>query len=159
MIRLGRGTTSLLLVLAGLSAPLTGLAAEQPGTAVPSSPVSPGGMLQVLLGLIAVLGAVVATAWLLRRFTPGYSAMGGMLKVIGGMSVGPKERVVLVEIGDTWLLLGVAPGQVNALHSMPKPEDVTTAASMAHGVTESGFAAWLKQAVQRRQDRVKQTKI
>lgn len=78
-------------------------------------------LLQVLLGLGLVLGAIAATAWLLRRFSPGQVAASGNLRVVGGVAVGPKERVVLVDVGDTRLVLGVAPGRVNTLHQMPRP--------------------------------------
>ena len=79
-----------------------------------------GGMLQVILGLGLVLAAIAGCAWLLRRFG-GLQAHGsGAIKVIGGSAVGQRERVVLVEVADTWLVIGVAPGQVTTLHSMPK---------------------------------------
>ena len=41
------------------------------------------------------------------------------MKTIGGASLGGKERVAVVEIGDTWLVLGAAPGNVRLLHTMP----------------------------------------
>jgi flagellar protein FliO/FliZ len=107
-------------------------------------------MLQVLLGLIAVLAAIAAIAWLLKRFVPGQGGAGGMLRVIGGVMVGPKEKVVLVELGETWLLLGVAAGQVNALHSMPKPEGQPVQGAPA--TPEPGFSAWLHRARRRRKD-------
>lgn len=122
--------------------------ASPPPVAIPSHPL--GGMLQVLFGLAIVLAAVWATAWLLRRFAPGQSSAGGALRLVGGIMVGTKERVVVVEAGETWLLLGVAPGQVNLLHSMPRPEGIA--------IPETGqfqgrnFGAWLKQAIQGRHD-------
>ena len=85
-----------------------------------SSPVSIGGVLQVLFGLAVVLATVAGAAWLLKRLAPGQISAGGAIKLIGGIAVGPKERVVVVEVGDTWLVVGVAPGQVTALHNMPR---------------------------------------
>ena len=114
------------------------------------SPVSLGGMLQVLLGLGLVLAAVAGSAWLLRRFSPGQIGAGGAVKVIGGVALGPKERLVLVEIGETWLVLGVAPGQVNTLHTLAKPQGGTLAAEVPSGGAEHGFSTWLKQAMQGR---------
>ena len=110
-----------------------------------ASPVSSSGVLQVLLGLALVLAAIAGTAWLLKRFVPGQSAAGGVLKLVGGLMVGPKERLVLVEIGETWLLLGVAAGQVNTLHSMPKPQG---GAQQVQPVINSAFSGWLKRALQ-----------
>lgn len=126
--------------------------AAQPTAQAPlpiASPVSFGGMLQILLGLGFVLAAVAGTAWLLRRFSPGQIGAGGALKVIGGVALGPKERLVLVEIGETWLVLGVAPGQVNTLHTIPKPEGGAFTVEALPGGSK-GFAVWLKQAMQGR---------
>jgi flagellar protein FliO/FliZ len=90
--------------------------------AVPApSAFSLGGLLQVLVALLLVLAAIVATAWLLKRFGPTQLS-GDALKVLGGVAVGPRERLVLVEVGTTWLVVGVAPGQVRAVHTMPRPE-------------------------------------
>lgn len=84
--------------------------------------VSTGGALfQGLFGLIIVMAALALFFWFLRRFSPGQTGAQGVVKVIGGVMVGPRERVVVVEVGDTWLLLGVAGGQVNTLHSLPRP--------------------------------------
>ena len=77
--------------------------------------------MQVMLGLGLVLAAIAATAWLLKRLSPGQVTAAGSLRVVGGVAIGPKERVVLVDIGDTRLVLGVAPGHVSTLHQMPRP--------------------------------------
>lgn len=143
--RLGRFSPLPLALLAGTA--LAGTGGGVP-TAISSSPVSPSGMFQVLLGLVMVLAAIWATAWLLRRFVPGQSGAGGVLRVIGGVMVGPKERVVLVELGETWLVLGVASGQVSTLHSMPRPEGQVAGPGAGEG--KAGFAAWLHRARQGR---------
>lgn len=101
------------------------LAAE---TAVqPVATTSFASLLQVLFGLGLVLAAIAGTAWLLRRFSPGQVAAAGSLRVVGGVAVGPKERVLLVDVGDTRLVLGVAPGHISMLHQMPRPANETVA--------------------------------
>jgi flagellar protein FliO/FliZ len=137
----------LLWLPSAVAAQTTGQAAPQ----IPASPVSLGSLLQVLFGLVLVLAAVAGTAWLLKRLAPGQVGMGGIVKVVGGVAVGPKERLVLVEVGDTWLVLGVAPGRVSAVHNMPKPQE--TVGLGGDTVAEGGFASWLKQATQRRQEK------
>lgn len=111
-----------------------------------AAPLSMGGAFQVLLSLLIVLAAIAGGVWLLKRFSVGRQAAGGVVRVVGGVALGPRERLVLVEIGETWLLLGVAPGQVNTLHTLPKPAD----APKIEMLPEPAFAAWLRQAVQRR---------
>jgi flagellar protein FliO/FliZ len=104
-------------------------------------------VLKVLLGLGVVLAAVVGAGWLARRLSPTPLG-GGWLKVQSGISVGTRERVMLVEIQDTWLVLGVAPGQVSLLHSLPRPAE---AAAASHtGSQQANFSAWLKTTLERR---------
>lgn len=94
--------------------------------AQPVATTSFASLLQVLFGLGLVLAAIAGTAWLLRRLAPGQVAASGTLRVVGGVAVGPKERVMLVDVGDTRLVLGVAPGHISTLHHMPRPANETT---------------------------------
>ncbi len=99
-------------VLAGASAPVASA-----GSAVPAT-----GLIQVVVGLILVLAVIAVAAWLVRRLSLAAGAGSGPVRVVGGAAVGQRERVVVVEVDGTWLVLGVAPGQVRALHSMPRAE-------------------------------------
>jgi flagellar protein FliO/FliZ len=85
-----------------------------------AAPDTAGSMLTVLLSLALILGGFVAVAWLARRYLPGMGAQGAV-KVVGTTPVGARERVVVVEVDDTWLLLGVGGGNVRLLHTQPKP--------------------------------------
>jgi flagellar protein FliO/FliZ len=91
------------------------------GTAIPGLGLA--GMLQALLGLALVLVLVLGVAWLVRRFGLQAPRLGNTVKVVGGVMLTPKERVVVVEVQGTWLVLGVAPGQVSMLHSLPATPD------------------------------------
>ena len=71
---------------------------------------------QVLVGLFVVLGAIVAAAWIGRRLMRIQPRGDEHLRLVGGLSLGPRERVVLIQAGETQLLVGVAPGRVQALH-------------------------------------------
>ncbi len=107
--------------------------------ALPPSPVTFSGLLQVLLGLALVLASIVATGWLLRRIGPSQSA-GGLLRVVGGVMVGPRERLVVVEVGEQWLILGVAAGSVSLLQAVPRG----TAGTLPSAAGQSFDPAWLK---------------
>ena len=87
-----------------------------------AAPDSAASLLTVLLSLVLILGGFVAVAWFVRRYLPGMGAQGAV-KVVGTTAVGARERVVVVEVDDTWLLLGVGGGNVRLLHSQPKPAD------------------------------------
>ena len=116
-------------------------------TEATGSAASSGSMLQVILGLGLVLAVMAGSAWLLKRFGGLQQRSGGGIKVIGGSAVGQRERVVLVEVADTWLVIGVAPGHVTALHSMPKGEITTGTADTVGGAsTDHHFSAWFSKS-------------
>lgn len=80
-----------------------------------------GSLVQVTLSLMVVLGAVFAAAWLMRRLKGFSKFASGPIQIVADVSLGAKERAVLVQVGDKQLLLGVAPGQVNVLHTLEEP--------------------------------------
>lgn len=102
----------------------TGTAAHvfaAPG-AVASGPVSGvAGLGQVTLALCIVLGAIFLCAWLARRMRHISSGRAGAVTVVAEVRLGPKERAVLLQVGPTQLLVGVTPGQINALHVLAEP--------------------------------------
>ncbi|MDN5752493.1 MAG: flagellar biosynthetic protein FliO [Nitrosospira sp.] len=115
-----------------------------------ASPAADGGMLQVMLGLVLVLAVIAGSAWLLKRFGGMPRGSAGAIKVIGGSAVGQRERVVLVEVADTWLVIGVAPGQVTALHNMPKGESMATGRAAGENESDARFSAWFRQVMEKR---------
>ena len=134
------------------------LAAPAAGTAAVTTPLPAGAatpelgasVLQMMFGLAVVIALLFACLWLIRRLSAPRGG-GAAIKVLGAAAVGPRERVVLVELGEQVLVLGVAPGSVTRLHDMkrselPLPADAAGIAAPAG----KAFAAWLKQATERR---------
>ena len=130
---------------------LLAICVESASATAPAAGVGPavpaGSIAQMVLGLALVLALVGALAWLLKRYSGVRGTGSGLIRVIGGAAVGQRERIVLVELGGTWLLVGVAPGQVRTLHTMPKMEsaadDTSGAAAMA-SPAHAGFSTWLR---------------
>ena len=113
------------LLLQTTSHPL--LALEQPATKAITpivDPLSGTNVVQMVVGLVFVLILVFAIAWLLRRVGSVSLRGGGALKVIGGMSMGARERVVLLQVGEEQLLVGVSPGRIQTLHVLENPIEV-----------------------------------
>ncbi|MDR3426253.1 flagellar biosynthetic protein FliO [Silvimonas sp.] len=109
---------------------LAATSASAVSAAIPAatSASSFGQLAQVVLALVFVLGLIFVSAMLMRRFSllPGMAA-GNRLRVVSGAMVGPKERVVVVELDNTWLVVGVTPHAVNLLHTQAKPDDAPAA--------------------------------
>ncbi|PKM01670.1 MAG: flagellar biosynthetic protein FliO [Gammaproteobacteria bacterium HGW-Gammaproteobacteria-6] len=80
--------------------------------------------MRVVLSLVAVIAVVMLAAWMMRRLQSGISSAPRRLRVLESHSLGVKERMVLVAVGEQQILLGIAPGHVHTLHvlSTPLPE-------------------------------------
>lgn len=112
--------------------------------------------MQIIFSLILVLGAVAVVAWLMKRINMPKHGAASLLKVVSGVAVGPRERVVLMEVNDTWLVVGVAPGQVRTLHTMPKgviPSNIGSVSTSNSDLPDGKFQMWLKQMVEKRNAR------
>lgn len=103
------GSTGISLVTLGLLSPAA--LAESGAT----------GMAGMALSLLLILALFVLAAWLAKRYLPQIGKIGPV-KIIGSTMLGAREKVVVVEVQDTWLVLGVGGGQVRTLHTLPKPQ-------------------------------------
>lgn len=75
-----------------------------------------------VLALLLVVGLILALAWLARRMPGiGAGASNPALRVVGSLALGPRERLVVVEVGQTQLLLGVGNGGTRTLHTLEAP--------------------------------------
>ena len=81
-----------------------------------------------MLALAAVVAVIFALGWLVKRARlPGLSSAVPM-RTVGVLHVGARERVMIVEIGAQWHVLGVTQQSINAIGTMapvvaPPPVD------------------------------------
>ncbi|MDH3325910.1 MAG: flagellar biosynthetic protein FliO [Gammaproteobacteria bacterium] len=78
-------------------------------------------ILKVAGGLLLVIFAIFGSAWFYRRFGNFSPVANDSLKVIGGLTMGQKEKIVLLQVGDEQVLIGVAPGNIQKLHVLASP--------------------------------------
>lgn len=126
----------------------SGSALAQTAAAATDPPgVSATTILQTALGLSLIIGVLFLAAYLLRKLNGGRGfGSHGPLRVVGGLLLGSRERIVLVEIGDTWIVVGLVPGQIRTLHTLPKGE------SKPAGDGDKHFAQWLRQITERKNE-------
>jgi flagellar biosynthetic protein FliO len=112
------------LLAAVLAWPLSALAAE-PVTSAAAVPAAGGGvgaqLTQLVLGLLLVLGLIFALAWLLRRVQRAGPQQGQLIELISSRALGPRDRLVLVQVGNEQILLGLTPGRITPLHVLKEP--------------------------------------
>jgi flagellar protein FliO/FliZ len=124
-----------------------------PQVALPASSGSgAAGLLQTIFALLLVLGLLIGLAWLLKRYGPKPGGGLANLRVVGALNIGGRERIMVVEVGDQWIVVGAAPGRVNALHTMPRQDvDLGAGTGAAQGgIPATRFADWLKNTMDKR---------
>lgn len=119
MIMRAAATLAVMLTLSGKA-----LAADLEPGRVESTLFSTGLLAQMTLGLLLVLALAVGLSWLLRRYA---LPRDGLIRVVGGLPLGARERLLLVEVDEVRLLIGITAHQIQALHvftpSTSKPVD------------------------------------
>jgi flagellar protein FliO/FliZ len=79
--------------------------------------------IRMVIGLAVVLALLGATAWVSRRFRVGAGMRGGLIEVVSGLSLGARERVVLIRVGGDQVLVGVSPSGMRTLHVLNQNSD------------------------------------
>lgn len=114
--------------------------------------VSPtGGVLKMVIGLAVVLAVMALITWVLKRMVPGVGNKQSVIRIVGGVSVGSRERVVVLEVAGRWIVVGVAAGQVSSLANLESgTNNLAESIPMGRSMTDSDndgfsntFAAWL----------------
>lgn len=109
-------------------------------------PVTTSALLETLLGLFMVLGCIAFLAWLLRRTNRFQSSANGEMKIITSLALGPRQRAVLLQVGEQQILLGVTAQSVQTLHILETPLKSST----IKGDTNPSFAQKFQQIMQQR---------
>jgi flagellar protein FliO/FliZ len=92
-----------------------------PAYAQTPTPEGPS-LLPLVLTFVFVLALIPIAVWMLKRIGAGNISAAAGLRVVAQLPLGQRERLVVVEAGDRWLILGVTPSSINRLGTLPKGE-------------------------------------
>jgi len=138
-------------------APRVSLPSPLPASLPTATSPGAGGLLQTILALMLVLALLAGLAWVMKRYGPRMSGGSANLRVVGALNLGGRERIMVVEVGDQWIVVGAAPGRVNALHTMPRQEGEAAPpaapGASAGGIPGNNFSDWLKKTIDNRNAR------
>jgi|SRR5690554_236804 len=99
--------------------------AAKTGSAVVSnatvSPVGAGTLVSVLLALLGIIALILGLAWFAKRAGASGWSRSGDMKVVASLALGTRERLLLVDIANTQILLGVTAQNINTLHVFEQP--------------------------------------
>src|ERR1700683_5743269 len=100
-------------------------------------------MAQLTLSLIAIVGLILAIGWMLKRLKLAGPRGTGELAVIDQVTVGPRERVVLVRVGESQALIGIGASGLVSLSPLATP------IVLQIGTQAAAFAGSLRCFIQR----------
>ena len=136
-------------VSAPVSAPVP--AAAPAVSTAPLAGPSAGNLVQTTFALLFVLGLLAVLAWALKRYGPKAAGGNAHVQLVGHLNLGGRERIIVVEVGEQWIVVGASPGRVNALATMPKQATSADGASLhPQQPAAPSFGDWLKQTVENR---------
>jgi flagellar protein FliO/FliZ len=123
-----------------------------PGADVPKQTVrtiSSGDMLQWGIGLLMVLAVFFFCVWGMRKLS-GITINGAeKMRIVGGLSLGMREKVILLQVGKKQLVLGVTPGRIDALHVLEGDDCLNNEPSRP---MDGGFGAIVQQVMKGKTD-------
>ncbi|ORT65201.1 flagellar biosynthetic protein FliO [Pseudomonas mosselii] len=129
MKRMVRG----LIALGALLVSEVVIAAAEPNASA-AAPL-PGGLgaqlAQIVFGLLLVVGLIFFLAWLLRRMQGNAQRGAQVIEIVGSRAIGPRDRLLLVQVGKEQILIGHSPGSIEALHVLAEPVEVPATARQA----------------------------
>ncbi len=137
-----RGLQMAVLLIAMVFAPQSVFGTETPA-GLPATPgIGGGDILSLGLSLIVVVGVILALGWFYSRsrFVSGGGA--DLITIVATRPLGPKERLMVVEVADQQLLIGMTSSGANTLHVLDKPIEAS-----AKAPASGSFANRLKSAL------------
>jgi len=123
-----RRLLSVLLMLPALVwavEPATQAAPAAPAQVANSVSSGVGGQVaQLLFGLLLVIGLIFVLAWVMRRVQRAGPNNSQVIELVSSRAIGPRDRLVLVQVGNEQVLLGISPGSITPLHVLKEPVQV-----------------------------------
>ena len=121
----------------------TAIVANTAQSAEPGKIVGGADVATMILSTLVVVAAIVALGWVYSRSKFAIAGNRDVINVVSSRALGTKERLLLIEVADQQLLVGMTASQVQTLHVFDKPVVDSSAADAA----SSSFAERLRSTV------------
>lgn len=103
---------------------------------------------QIILSLVFVLLLIFLAAWLLKGFSKYPGAASGHLRILGALSVGQKEKILLLQVGKEQIVVGVTTSEIRLVHQLSETVEVEDYKPVS--VINSAFSKRLQDALNSR---------
>lgn len=114
-------------------------------TAVAANTAAPGSIVRIVVSLVLIVGLMIVLAVMFKKFGLNRMQSNFPVKLIGAISVGNNQRIMIIEAGEEWIVLGVTPQNISTITSMPRQEDNNTIDSTVN----PNFPGWMKNAFEK----------
>jgi flagellar protein FliO/FliZ len=102
-------------------------------------PISSSYLIKLTVGLLVVVGLVFLLAWLVKKMQLVQSSNNGLIKIVSAISVGQRERIALIQVGEEQLLIGLTPGRIDKLHTLEKAIETANQPVVASSTFQQKF--------------------
>jgi flagellar protein FliO/FliZ len=110
------------------------LMAEQSANQIPSvDEVSSSYISRIVIGLVLILVLIFLLAWVMKKMQLTPQSGQQLIKIISAISVGHRDRIALIQVGDEQILVGLTPGRIHKLHELKSAVDISHDEDMAPG--------------------------
>lgn len=121
--------------------------AEQAASELPEvDPVSSAYLLKLTGGLVFIVVIIFGLAWAMKKMQLTQHSNNGLIQIISAISVGQRDRIALIQVGDEQILVGLTPGRIQKLHALTSP---VARQQQAVDKQEQPFAEKFKQLLER----------
>lgn len=111
-----------------------------------SQPVNSTSILELTLGLVFIIVLIFVVAWFVKRFSVFHPVASEQLKVVAGIHLGQREKILLVQVGEEQILVGLTATDIRTLHKLDVPLKVQENKSMANSDFAKKLAALIDRA-------------
>lgn len=126
------------------------LLAEEVSSTIPSVyPVSSGYLLKLTLGLVFIVLLIFALAWLMKKMQLTQHSQNGLIHIVAAISVGHRDRIALIQVGDEQILVGLTPGRMQKLHTLKSYVNPNVNPKSDKPASQHSFTEKFKQLVDR----------
>jgi flagellar protein FliO/FliZ len=108
-------------VIAFLALPMSPVFAAESTLTGQSAILDTSSLLQMLLALGVVVVLIIGLSVAVRKFNMFNGSGSGHIRIVGGLALSNKDRLLLVQVGDEQLLISTSPGRVQKIHEMQSP--------------------------------------
>lgn len=138
----------LLLTLSALAAGMASTARADASEAVPGIATTPGigggDVLSIGVSMFIVIGVIIVLGWAYSRSRFLAGGASDVINVVATRALGPRERLLVVEVADQQLLVGMTQTGVQTLHVFDKPVCIAETKKDAAGFASRLRAAFLE---------------